>query len=162
MMTGHVMAAADWLIDAQGVPVGKLFEMWSVLDLETELTKLMKLKQQSKKQTLEEMEVAPTTPKKTPKTRNQKKEHTKVSKSTKIFKLKKQYVKVLIKLVSRDLFDEKPGPSNITEHEQLQLIQNVSKTAALTDDVSKSYKRWISNVYCLAKFGNPSSFIGLE
>ena len=83
IVRSHLVATADWLTEKQGMAPSKLFEMWSVLNIETELDKMKLLKQQpatkkaaSSKQ--QKPKSQPTTPVKTPKTRRQKQKHTMV------------------------------------------------------------------------------------
>ena len=83
MIKSHIVATADWLTEKQGMAPSKLYEMWSVLNIETELDNMKMLKQQnatkkaaSSKQ--QKPKSQPTTPVKTPKTRGQRQKHTMV------------------------------------------------------------------------------------
>ena len=80
IIKSHLVATADWLTEKQGMAPSKLFEMWSVLNIETELDNMKLLKQQpatkkaaSSKQ--QKPKSLPTTP---VKTRRQKQKHTMV------------------------------------------------------------------------------------
>ena len=79
----HCVATVDWLTGFNKMSPSKLFEMWSVLNIETELERMKMAKVATKKagtSKQQQQKSLPTTPSKTPKTRGQKKAHTKVRK----------------------------------------------------------------------------------
>ena len=106
MVKEHCVATVDWLIEFHGLAPSKLYKMWSVLEIETELDN-MKLSKQlvtTKKIVASKQSKAksstPTTPVKTPKTRQQKKTHTKV---------RSKAFLALSKMISSELDDGRYG-----------------------------------------------------
>lgn len=134
MVKEHCVATVDWLIGFHGIAPSKLYEMWSVLDIDTELDDMKSAKQSAatKKVTTSKQPKAKSTastPVKMPKTRQQKKTHIKV-----IFFFLRTFGISYSKL--KEGLGEDAGGSNISEHAKLESIRKTSQVEALQENVS--------------------------